>query len=201
MTELSHVNPPLWGGVGEAGGGAGARSAEVSAKLAALPPFDLSRTKAPESSLPQRGRLGEPERPLYKTPTYKTVKRARALRKRMTDAELILWQYLRRRQMLGLPFRRQHPIGPYIADFACLPLQLVIEVDGATHASTEEEAPDARRIAFLKSKGWTVIRVFNVDVYNNLDGVLEAIHSQLAALKAANNNVDKDENPRSGKDI
>jgi len=119
----------------------------------------------------------------------------------MTNAEVILWQHLRRRQMLGLPIRRQHPVGPYIADFACQPLNWILEVDGATHATPQEQAHDARRTAFLEREGWTVMRVFNVDVYDNLDGVLGAIHDQLAALRrVANNNEENDQNPRRGKD-
>lgn len=110
----------------------------------------------------------------------KTINRARALRKRMTNAELILWSRLRKRQIDGHHIRRQHPIGPYIADFACRPLKLVIEVDGDTHM---DAAYDARRTEFLEREGWQVLRVFNVDVYENLTGVLELIGSRLAELR------------------
>ncbi len=94
----------------------------------------------------------------------------------MTDAELILWSRLRRKSFDGHSrFRRQHPIGPYIADFACVAAWLVIEVDGDTHGSAEEVAHDRRRDAFLKERGWRVFRVGNHDIYENLDGVLEGI--------------------------
>jgi very-short-patch-repair endonuclease len=100
---------------------------------------------------------------------------AKTLRQRLTDAEVILWQNLRRKSLGGLKFRRQHPIGPYITDFACLRAKLIVEVDGATHATEAEIAHDARRRAFMARFGWKEIRIFNDDVYKNLDGVLEAV--------------------------
>ena len=109
----------------------------------------------------------------------KTVRRARALRRRMTKAEIILWQSLRRGQLDGHHFRRQVPIGPYIADFACMKRKLIIEVDGATHAEDHELAYDARRTAFLRAQGWALHRVTNLSVYENLSGVLEGISIEL----------------------
>ena len=97
------------------------------------------------------------------------------LRRRMTDAELILWSRLRRNAMHGMRIRRQHPIGAYVADFACLPLRLVIEIDGATHGSAEEIAYDKRRDAYLQRQGFRVLRFWNAEVYENMDGVLHAI--------------------------
>ncbi len=137
----------------------------------------------------------------------RTLSHARSLRKHLTRAETILWSRLRRGQMMGLRIRRQHPIGPYIADFACRPLKLVIEVDGATHT---DAAYDARRTAFMERQGWTVMRVFNVDVYESLDGVMDAIHTRLSTLKRARTASLEGEktrfvsirmNPRSGKDM
>jgi very-short-patch-repair endonuclease len=93
----------------------------------------------------------------------------------MTRAETILWVRLRRKGLNGCKFRRQHPIGPYVADFAYLPARLVVEVDGDTHGSAEERAHDARRDAFLREKDWRVLRVQNHEVYKNLSDVLEAI--------------------------
>jgi very-short-patch-repair endonuclease len=98
----------------------------------------------------------------------------------MTKAEVILWMNLRKRAMGGARFRRQHPIGPYIADFACPTFKLIVEVDGATHSSAEELAYDARRTKYLEQQGWTVLRVTNTDVYGNLDGVWSAISALLA---------------------
>jgi very-short-patch-repair endonuclease len=98
---------------------------------------------------------------------------ARQLRKRMTKAEVILWVHLRR--IPDAHFRKQHPIGQYIADFACVSAKLVVEVDGATHGSEEERDYDRTRDAYMHELGWTVIRVTNTDVYCNLDGVLRRV--------------------------
>ena len=98
----------------------------------------------------------------------------------MTKAEVILWVHLRRRAMNDARFRRQHPIGPYIADFTCPASKLVVEVDGATHSTPEELAYDARRTKYLEQQGRTVIRVTNTDIYENMDGVWRTISAQLA---------------------
>ena len=97
------------------------------------------------------------------------------LRRQMTRAEVILWSRLRRNALHGMRIRRQHPIGAYVADFACLPLRLVIEIDGVTHGSAEEIAYDKRREAYLVGHGYRVLRFWNTEVYENLDGVLQAI--------------------------
>jgi very-short-patch-repair endonuclease len=85
--------------------------------------------------------------------------------------ERVLWRRLRHRQFLGLKFRRQHPVGPYVADFDCEALRLVIEVDGGQH--TANATGDARRTAFLESTGLSVVRFWNNDVLENIDGVLQ----------------------------
>ena len=86
----------------------------------------------------------------------------------------------RRARHQGLHFRKQHPIGPFIADFACVSAMLTVEVDGATHGSDAQVAYDRRRTAFLQALGWREIRVTNNEVYKNLDGVLEHILSEAA---------------------
>jgi very-short-patch-repair endonuclease len=91
----------------------------------------------------------------------------------MTDAETILWSRLR--AWPGLRFRRQHPIGIYIADFACVSAMLVVEVDGATHGSDAERARDAVREKYLVKRGWRIVRVWNSDVYERLEDVLDAV--------------------------
>lgn len=98
----------------------------------------------------------------------------------MTKAEVILWMNLRKRSLNGARFRRQHPVGPYIADFACIGSKLIIEVDGATHSTPDELAYDAQRTKYLESEGWTVIRVTNTDIYENIDGVWCLIAAKLA---------------------
>jgi very-short-patch-repair endonuclease len=100
---------------------------------------------------------------------------AKNLRSRLTNAETILWSQLKSARAAGYHFRRQHPIGPFIADFACIRARLVIEVDGATHGSDEEHAHDVRRDQFMRERGWRVLRVRNHEVYEDLDAVLESI--------------------------
>jgi very-short-patch-repair endonuclease len=95
----------------------------------------------------------------------------------MTDAERVLWRELRRRR-LGARFRRQVPLGPYIADFVSLEHRLVIEVDGGQHA--EQESQDERRSALFRSQGYRVLRFWNNEVIGNVDGVLAQIARSLA---------------------
>jgi len=110
---------------------------------------------------------------------WKSRKHTAALRRNLTDAESKLWQDLRARRLQGYKFRRQHPIDDYVADFACIPAKLVIEIDGATHSTEEELAHDARRTEVMESLGWRVIRFTNDEVYEDVDGVVEAIYHAL----------------------
>ena len=103
------------------------------------------------------------------------VRRARALRRSMTCAELLLWQALRNHQLQNLKFRRQHPIGPYIVDFFCHSESLVIEVDGAYHQSTAQKQFDAERTRALNGMGVGVLRFSNAQVVSALPSVLEEI--------------------------
>jgi very-short-patch-repair endonuclease len=105
--------------------------------------------------------------------------KARSLRKNQTDVEQLLWKQLRSRNLAHHKFRRQFPIDPYIADFACLELKLVIELDGGQHANRVEY--DDQRSMFLEKRGFKVIRFWNNDVIENVEGVLEVI--RLAILE------------------
>ena len=105
--------------------------------------------------------------------------KARSLRRNMTKAEVILWLHLRALRDRGYNFRRQHPIGPYIADFALLSAKIVVEVDGETHGTADELAHNRRRDAYLRAQDWRVLRVANIDVYENVDGVVEFVLSQI----------------------
>jgi very-short-patch-repair endonuclease len=98
--------------------------------------------------------------------------RARELRRTMTPAEARLWLHLRS-AALGASFRRQHPIGPYFADFWCPSLKIVIELDGSQHAV--RQAYDAARTVYLERQGYVVVRFWNNDVMEGLDGVIEQI--------------------------
>lgn len=103
------------------------------------------------------------------------TQRARALRINVTEAEKILWSKMRGDQ-LGFSFRRQHPIPPYIVDFACIAARLVVEADGGQHnAAGEHDARDA----YLQKRGWRVIRFWNNDIHDNIDGVMETIAEAL----------------------
>ncbi len=112
----------------------------------------------------------------------KRVTQARSLRAASTDAEHRPWSILRGRQLEGLKFRRQAPIGPYFADFACEGLRLIIEVDGAQHI--ERRASDDERTAMLENLGWRVIRFWNNDVITNIDGVADAIIAEIKIARA-----------------
>jgi very-short-patch-repair endonuclease len=92
---------------------------------------------------------------------------AKRLRKAMTKAEVVMWVRLRELELLGYKFRKQHPLGPYVADFACIEAMLVVEVDGATHGTPDEVAHDERRSAYLHTNGWAVFRTTNNDVYTD----------------------------------
>lgn len=99
--------------------------------------------------------------------------RAKALRKNQTRAEARLWTVLRNRQLCGLKFRRQVSFGPYIADFICHQKKLVVEVDGGQHASRSPH--DSARAAWFEEQGYRVVRFWNNEVLENLDGVLEPL--------------------------
>ena len=98
---------------------------------------------------------------------------AKRLRRDQTTVERKLWLLLRDRRLGGAKFRRQHPIGPFIADFCCAAARLVIEVDGGQHALRKPE--DARRTAFLEAQGFRVLRFWDNDVLSNVEGVLQRI--------------------------
>jgi very-short-patch-repair endonuclease len=101
--------------------------------------------------------------------------RARRLRRNLTDTERKLWRVLRRDQLLGLNFRRQHPIGPYVLDLYCAVLRLAIELDGGQHNYRTKQIIDGRRTRWLMESGITVLRFWNSDVLQNPDGVLSEV--------------------------
>ena len=102
-----------------------------------------------------------------------TRAKARELRSNPTDAERVLWHHLRKRQVGGHRFRRQHPIGPYIVDFFCLEKSLIAEVDGGQHA--QRQGSDAERDSWLRSQGYGMLRFWNNQVLGEIEGVKESI--------------------------
>ncbi len=94
---------------------------------------------------------------------------ARLLRREATTVEKRMWRLLRDRRFGGVKFRRQAPIGPYIADFACLTHRLIVELDGSQHAESEK---DKRRDSYFARQGWRVLRFWNAEVMENPDAVL-----------------------------
>jgi very-short-patch-repair endonuclease len=106
---------------------------------------------------------------------------ARASRKGATEAEDLLWQHLRNRQLDGSKFRRQHPLAGFVADFFCFEAKLVIEVDGSYHDETEQKDYDEGRAYELAELGLTVLRFRNEEVLQDTAGVLERIRKQLGA--------------------
>ena len=107
---------------------------------------------------------------------------AKSNREEMTESEKVLWNALRD-NIQGYRFRRQHAIGQYIADFVCLPAQLVIEVDGGYHQSPEQQKMDNIRTNYLKEKGFHVVRFSNEEVSANIKGVIQIIKDELIRLE------------------
>jgi BirA family biotin operon repressor/biotin-[acetyl-CoA-carboxylase] ligase len=114
--------------------------------------------------------------------TFNAQRNARTLRREMTDAERKLWSGLRGEQ-LGVKFRRQRPLGNYIADFACLDPKIIVELDGSQHQ--QQAGYDARRDAFFRNQGFDVLRFASNEPFINQDGVLQAILNRLDDLRAA----------------
>ncbi|MGB8363589.1 MAG: endonuclease domain-containing protein [Rhizomicrobium sp.] len=100
---------------------------------------------------------------------------AKDLRKNATEPERKLWSFLRGKQMAHLRFRRQQPVGPYIVDFYCSAMKLVIELDGGQHYTREAIAYDMARTKWLEERGYRVLRIANVDLLRNKQDALEAI--------------------------
>jgi very-short-patch-repair endonuclease len=105
--------------------------------------------------------------------------RAQDLRRNATDAEKKLWRRLRALNLDGSHFRRQVPIGPYIADFACMAARLLVEIDGSQHGEDRNKAHDEARTRWLEKEGYRVLRFWNNDITGNMDGVVEAIYAAI----------------------
>ena len=107
---------------------------------------------------------------------------ARSLRQKQTDAELFLWAKLREIRVPGIKFHRQHPIGNYIVDFISIKLNLIVEVDGSQHSEIKNQAYDSKRTAWLEQQGFQVLRFWDNEVLNNIEGVFEKILEVIDSL-------------------
>ncbi len=117
--------------------------------------------------------------PVMSVTPRRTTRRARSLRRAPSEAEKRLWGFLRDRRLNDFKFVRQAPLGPYFADFLCRDRRLIVEVDGVTHGEDHQVSHDLRRTRYLESQGYRVLRVWNIEVFTNLDGVLTAILIEL----------------------
>jgi very-short-patch-repair endonuclease len=108
--------------------------------------------------------------------------RARALRQSQTDAEALLWSKLRSRQVLDLKFRRQHPIDKYFADFVCVEIGLIVELDGGQHEDAAAVEYDRKRTEELALQGFTVLRFWDNQVLTEMQAVLEKIYQVAQTL-------------------
>ena len=117
----------------------------------------------------------------------RVLDKARTLRHQPTPAEAQLWQCLRNRQLSGYKFRRQYPVGEYIADFACITAGVIVELDGNHHADPEQHAYDDVRTLFLQTAGFRILRFWNNQILDDLPTVLQTIehslHSPSPALR------------------
>jgi very-short-patch-repair endonuclease len=109
--------------------------------------------------------------------------RARSMRRDATDAERKLWLLLQHRRLSGAKFRRQAPVGPYIADFICLRLKLIVEADGGQHS---ENAYDCERDLWLAREGYAVLRYSNIDILKNSEGVLADLNARIEERREPN---------------
>jgi len=126
------------------------------------------------------GGVGEGEHTQHKRPLPENIKDfARRLRKTATNSENLIWQLLRKNQMLGYGFRRQHPLGNYILDFYCHQAKLVVELDGGQHDDPKQRAHDEKRTDYLATQGLTVLRFWNNEVLGNTEGVAQTIFDWL----------------------
>ena len=135
---------------------------------------------SPPSPLPQAGEGCSPPRPACgeRAGERGLLQNAKQLRSNQTDAELKLWYHLRAHRFMGLKFKRQKPVGRYIVDFICVEQKLDIELDGGQHS--EQTAYDAERDDWLRSEGYAVLRFWNNEVMQEMEGVLERIRLALS---------------------
>jgi very-short-patch-repair endonuclease len=117
----------------------------------------------------------------HATVSDRHLARAKQLRQTMTRAETLLWRYIKAHRINGLGFRRQVPMGRYVADFICHAACLIVELDGESHDFAARQQKDQARDAWFQSQGYSVLRFTNGDVLTNLEGVVQVIHETAGA--------------------
>ena len=124
---------------------------------------------------------GRGEGPMAKIKNYnqQIIVNARNLRKNSTPWERKLWSFLKSSKFYGFKFRRQFPIGNYIADFCCINAKLVIELDGGQHSEDINKKSDANRDAFFEKQRYRIFRIWNNEIDRNLEGVGEKLYQML----------------------
>lgn len=168
--------PPLCGGGCEFSGRENSRGVATIARVDSTPPPS-------EMATPPRRAAGGKESPKASSGKGRvSAEVARGLRQRATDAENRLWLHLQNRRLGGFKFRRQHPVGRYVADFACVSARLIVEADGGRHG----DIVDAERDDYLRAQGWRVLRFWNNDILCKRDDVLSAILSAAQLNKGEN---------------
>ena len=118
--------------------------------------------------------------PQYYHSTKRSEQNAKALRKPLTPAEELFWQMVRNRNLMGLKFRRQHPVGPFVVDFYCHELKLVVEIDGDVHELENVKEYDQQREAYITELGLRVLRFKNEDVFKNAHLIEEVFKGIIA---------------------
>ena len=138
--------------------------------------YALSVSMITSQHLPRiRGRMNTNMYPKFK----EKLIRCRNLRKNSTPQEIIIWSRLRAKRFKNLKFKRQYQIGKYIVDFICLDKKIIIELDGWQHKKENQERYDTERTKFLEENGFKVIRFWNNEINNNLEGVFLKIEEYL----------------------
>lgn len=125
------------------------------------------------------------------------LENAKSLRRTQTDAEQKLWYHLRAHRFMGKKFKRQKPMGRYVVDFVCLEEKLIIELDGGQHAENVEY--DSERDSWLRNEGYTVLRFWNNEMLNEMEGVLERIRMEIDNKIVLNDTLSPDPSPVNGR--
>ena len=108
--------------------------------------------------------------------------KAKKLRQQNTPTEIKLWNHIRSRRFMGLKFRRQYPLGPYIVDFICIEKKLIIEIDGSQHNELKQEAYDAHRTEYLTKLGYQVLRFWNHEILLHFDEVTDKLYQHMFSI-------------------